>query len=330
MPERLERTGTDGSPHETGAVTADLVETPEGRTVRAYFFPGLTERRALVVAGIHGSELSSIEVAEQLIVDLKQAATPPFFGVIVIPTLFPDGRARAEARPSEIGSEDEIGRCLPSGLDPNRNFPATGTDYDPSNARDSCGRPIANENAALLALVERFQPTRIGSLHATRALDDAGIYADPRSEAPSDPGRSPEGRALGFAPDAHLALRMAEAARSGGAAVPGNRLGHPAPNAVYPLDPAPAPAGKLQRRASSDAADGFRQAGVSFGEYAATATPKRAAITVITVEVQTSKRALDMPTEEARNRRRREVRAHCTALRDVLLGAPERPEKLLP
>lgn len=330
MRERLERAKRDGAAPETRGAATTLVETPEGRPVRAHFFPGRSERRALIVAGMHGSELSSIELAQRLIEDLSRTGTPPFFTVVVIPTLFPDGRARAEARPDEIGSANEVGRCLPGGLDPNRNFPKTGTDYDRAAATDACGRRIAAENAALLELIDRFAPARIASLHATRTRGDAGIYADPRSEAPVDPEKTPEGRALGFAPDAHLALRMARAAHAGGAAVPGNRLDDVRPNPIYPLDPAPAAAGELQLRASSVAAGSPHQPGVSLGEHAATATPTRAAITVITVEIQTSVRVADVPGARERKRREREIRAHTGALRHVFLGAPTDEEARLP
>jgi hypothetical protein len=183
------------------------------------------------------------------------------------------------------------------------------------------------ENKALLALIDRFKPTRIASVHATKSLANAGIYADPRTKAPADPTKSPEGEALGFAPDAHLAVRMAKAADAGGAAVPGNRLSQATPNAIYPLDPAAAAAGSKQKRTSTDTSGKHHQAGVSLGEYAATATPTRAAMTMVTVEIRTSRRIEDMPTEAERKKRAQEVAAHSAALKDVFLGAPQGPEK---
>ncbi|HEY3495290.1 MAG TPA: DUF4157 domain-containing protein [Polyangiaceae bacterium] len=304
---------------EKGAIGAEIAVTPEKKySVRAFFFPGRTDQRALVISGVHGSELSAIELAEQLIEDLKKSP-PPLFSVIVVPTLFPESREAAEAQPKEIGSGKDIGRNLPSGLDPQRNQPKTGTDFDPAAAKDASGRDIVPENRALLALIDRFKPTRIASLHAAKSY--AGVFADPRTTKPADPEKSPRGEALGFAPDEALALRMARTAQAGGANVKSNRLGK-TPTAVYPLDPAPVAAGKPQPRASEQKPGVKHQAGVSLGEYASTATPTRAAMTMITVEVATARRIQDMPEGKAQEQRRLEIAAHSQALREIFLGEP--------
>src|SRR5688572_10267809 len=43
-----------------------LGKTKGGKDVEAYFFPGRGDKRALIIGGMHGSELSSIEVAKEL------------------------------------------------------------------------------------------------------------------------------------------------------------------------------------------------------------------------------------------------------------------------
>jgi hypothetical protein len=44
-----------------------LGKTKQGREIEAFYFPGTSEKRALVIGGVHGSELSSIEVSRMLI-----------------------------------------------------------------------------------------------------------------------------------------------------------------------------------------------------------------------------------------------------------------------
>src|SRR5687767_14636952 len=44
-----------------------LGKTKRGKDIEAYFFPGTGNKRALIIGGVHGSELSSIEVAIELV-----------------------------------------------------------------------------------------------------------------------------------------------------------------------------------------------------------------------------------------------------------------------
>lgn len=145
------------------------------RPVEAHFVRGSTDRKALVIAGVHGSERQGIEVARMLLTDL--AANQPVFTVIVVPSLFPDNAA--------------VGRR--EGATPtNRNFPnpnedlaaATaaggGTAVDAStNARGARTRAILPENIMLLELIERFSPERIISIHGTRHSGAGGVFYDP-------------------------------------------------------------------------------------------------------------------------------------------------------
>ena len=43
------------------------------RNVEAWFFPGTSDQNALVIGGVHGSELSSVDVAKALVQQLQQA-----------------------------------------------------------------------------------------------------------------------------------------------------------------------------------------------------------------------------------------------------------------
>jgi hypothetical protein len=59
----------------------------KGHIIEAYYFPGKSKYRALVIAGVHGSELSSIEVAKKLLSQLQEGEIP-YYSVIIIPGSF--------------------------------------------------------------------------------------------------------------------------------------------------------------------------------------------------------------------------------------------------
>ena len=61
-----------------------------------YSFNGATAEVALVIAGIHGSELSGIEVANWMRVKLLKVTNLPRFTTIIIPEVYP--RQAQEAR----------------------------------------------------------------------------------------------------------------------------------------------------------------------------------------------------------------------------------------
>ncbi|MGH2561233.1 MAG: hypothetical protein ACRDJH_19360, partial [Thermomicrobiales bacterium] len=296
---------------EPGHIQAALATSAGGRPINAYFFPGRTDERALVISGIHGSELSGIQVVEQLLERLRTGPRP-HYTVIVVPRLFPDNAALAESRPAAIGTRANVGRNTDDDNPTNRQYPGFGRAFDPSHPVDDRGQRMELETIALLTLIDRFRPSRIASVHATHTLENAGIYADPRTNA--------EGRALGFDDDRRLALEMAERARRGGANVPGNELGSSSPDAIYPRDPAAVPAGERQPRNLEE--------GVSGGGWFATEVrdpdrPERdrPAMTTITVEVQTSRRVGDVAAGQ-QLARRREIEAHASALREIFLGPP--------
>ena len=68
-----------------------LGKTSGGREVKAVYFKGAIDEVALVIAGVHGSELSGVEVAERFIRLLSAPnAMRPFFTVVIVPQLFPD------------------------------------------------------------------------------------------------------------------------------------------------------------------------------------------------------------------------------------------------
>ena len=245
--------------------------------VEAYFFPGTSNKRAMVLAGVHGSELAGMEVAKT-IVALLDSGEMPFYNVVVVPCLFPANAENATLAKNPLKSGGRYSSA--QAADPNRQMPLPGKAFDAEQPCDALQREIEAENRLLLHLIQTFAPTRITNLHAIRDLSKAGICADPRTDC--------KGLALGFTSDHNLALNMANLICNGGGAVPGNKLDSQ-PTTLYHKDPAIAAAGQVQKRnVNGSALSGNRGNGISLGTWATTAVcdsiAPRAAIRLITVE----------------------------------------------
>jgi hypothetical protein len=268
----------------------------EGRKINAYYIPGTSTLKALVIAGVHGSELSSVEVAYRLLNRLLQGKQP-YYSVIIVPSLFPDNAVKAMNQARRIGSVDNIGRyTYPDAVDPNRQMPSPGKAYDENTGTDHIGRKIEQENQWLLQLIQAFKPQRIANLHAIRDMSYGGVYADPRTDH--------LGIALGYDSDSNLAIDIASYIYRGGGNVAGNNLAKK-PTALYYKDPVPAPAGSPQRRnMSGSALNAKRGSGVSLGTWASTAVAdekdpakNREAIRILTIEYPGYKRSADYQAE---------------------------------
>jgi hypothetical protein len=268
----------------------------QGKTrVEAYFFPGTSDRRAMVIGGVHGTEHSGVEVVMDLLADLQKPGTPtPFYSVIIVPVIFPENLA-ANSRTTTETSED-----------PNRNFPAVGTGLSKSKGKgtvalDSQGRPIEPGNVILIDLIERFQPERIASVHGHSeppkhpkpGKDMPGIFDDPRAGTQEK------------AADDALALKMAKAAAAKGVSVPGNWLGDPQ-NETSEYPPG---APKMSK-------------GVSLGDYGPEASDARPAMTVVTVEAY----GYDASDEKSKagKKRKKELESLASVLQDIFLGPSDK------
>ena len=290
----------------------------QGRNIEAYFFPGSSNKRALVIGGMHGSELSSIEVARELL-EMMTHANTPYYNVIIIPSLFPDNAEAAKQFPLQIGDHQNIGRySFPGAVDPNRQMPTPGHAFDEDHELDHAGRKIENENALLLGLIGEFQPQRIVNLHAIRDKNYAGVFADPRTDH--------NGIALGYDTDSSLAVEVAKHINQNGGYVPGNHLATN-PNALYYKDPQPVAAGQFQKRNFSGSfLPGKRGGGVSLGTWASTAvvdandsTRNREAMRILTIEFPGSKRPIDYNSKKEQNFYQKQVESYAAALYDVFL-----------
>jgi hypothetical protein len=206
--------------------TSSGLESARKLPIQAFFFPGQTDERALVIGGVHGSELSGVEVANRLVKDLQKMAGAhklPKFTTIVVPELFPESaakaRAHARAQPGSKGEDSNVGRevtpdpalwkkehpgeAMPKEIPVARQYPAKGQTWAQEVAaggptdekgkrlteeKGSAPLPLLNETAALMNLIERFNPSRITSVHAHRfdesfgahrGQDAPGIFVDP-------------------------------------------------------------------------------------------------------------------------------------------------------
>ncbi|WP_157591823.1 hypothetical protein [Solirubrobacter soli] len=179
--------------------------------VHAYYFPGVTERRALIIGGVHGSEPQGVAVVESLRAELTKrsaAGKPPYFTVILVPKLIarthesklPKVKDRRYVPRAPGDSAAEVNK---TGIEPNRTFPMPGEDYADARKRATGGdselkfdppgkegprKPkgdhatdtILPENRVLIQLIERFKPERIASVHAH--FLDPGVEAKPGVE----------------------------------------------------------------------------------------------------------------------------------------------------
>ena len=304
-----------------------LGTTSQGRNIEAYYFPGTSDKRAVVIGGMHGSELSSIEIARVLISELQSRSLSggkrPYYSVIVIPSLFPDNAEKAKENPELIGGTSNLGRYTSSNsVDPNRQMPSLGKSMNRENAFDDLGRPIEQENQALLDLIERFRPQRIVNIHAIREKERAGIFADPRT--------TENGIALEYQSDSALAILMALYIHLSGGEVKGNNL-LKNPTTLYHNDPKVSSAGTFQpRNTKGSQLPEHRGHGISLGSWATTAVNdasrpylNRPAIRLFTMEFPGYKRSIDYSGAEMKKQVRKNIELYAASILEVFLNKYE-------
>jgi murein peptide amidase A len=137
-------------------MSMQIGQSVEGRPIILHRF-GEGPDLLLVFGGIHGSEPTSVVVAERFAELLRQQ--PHLWqghAVAVIPCANPDGLA--------AGTRTNVNR-----VDVNRNFPAT--NWGPSRPGVYHGGPSPAsepETRALIEAIDTLQPTRIISIHSIR------------------------------------------------------------------------------------------------------------------------------------------------------------------
>ncbi|WP_139489360.1 murein peptide amidase A [Brevibacillus dissolubilis] len=171
--------------------------------VKAYFFPGRSSRRALIIGGVHGSEPAGVRVVQRLREALTNASikgNPPFFTTILVPVLFPRTLATKSRNVSgglglqkvTVNQQTNVSLVCRE-IEPNRNFPLPGENYSQARKRGQTGTlapelmireaggltissgsltstRMVPENRILIQLIERFQPERLASIHAHQIM----------------------------------------------------------------------------------------------------------------------------------------------------------------
>jgi hypothetical protein len=158
-------------------------------------FQGTDPDFVLIIAGIHMSEQSGVEVARWIIAKLAALGTPTRLGAVVIPEVFPDRgiAARTEAYPAndisdwrEITPANNKALTRPAKVSsksqtihPARQFPPPGRplsflakgllrDDGGTDLTDGGKIPLQPEVEYLLRVIEALKPVRIVSIHGKR------------------------------------------------------------------------------------------------------------------------------------------------------------------
>lgn len=212
-----------GQPAHFGTELGFVEGTVPGQTgiqrlpIEAFWFEGLTDERALIIGGVHGTERSGVEMARRVVNQLQSGTTKPHFTTIIVPELFPVNAARRKAKPTGQSNEarwvrtpegkvrtskpkssatEEAAKPAKKGdetvyLDPNRTMPAKGASLETARqsgtALDAEGRPMPPETVILLELVARFKPSRVMSVHGNWNRSAGGFFGDPESKRADAP-----------------------------------------------------------------------------------------------------------------------------------------------
>ncbi|KAF7513142.1 hypothetical protein GJ744_010538 [Endocarpon pusillum] len=183
----------------TPDIPAELTTKPgpqnasyKGHNVQVEYFPGTSGETILIVGGQHRSEPQGIAISKKLQAELQAArGKPGYYNIVFIPNLY-------ENRPIVDADNDPSGRLV-NGIDPNRNLPRMnesledaikrghGVPWD-AGSTEKHPREINEENVILIALVEKFKPTRALQIHdkGSKPIEqivkegEAGTYVDPK------------------------------------------------------------------------------------------------------------------------------------------------------
>lgn len=258
------------------------------KKIQAYYFPGTSNRRALIIGGVHGTEKAGVEVVYKLLDYMRGPdARMPYFTVIIVPELFPDN-VKSNKRSTDPDH------------DPNRQFPEVGKDAAPGKDQsckvDTNNSCIEDGNLVLMDLIDRFQPERVASVHGHREMSakemkkqgGAGITTDPR------PGMEKE--------DDALAAAMAHKAHDLKVNVPFNNIGTGKETVRYPTN------------------DANHQPGVTFGQWGSHKTPSHPAMNIILIETDGYR------FSKKDKQKQQEIESLATVLRDIFL-TEEPPKK---
>jgi len=137
--------------------------------LEAYVYVPTGTARTVIFGGFHGDEPKSVYVVRRLIELLQTGDLPlPTAGCILVPVVNPDGYVRRRRRNAHR-------------VDLNRNFPTRNWVRTPPHRRMYGGEAPASEpeTKAVLALLERYQPKRVLSVHSISEYQHCNNYDGP-------------------------------------------------------------------------------------------------------------------------------------------------------
>ncbi len=249
--------------------------------VYAYYYNRGGTEKAMIIAGVHGSEFYGVEVAKAL-KDSLDKKNPKWFKwkILLIPSLLIENVENAEIKASSNPKDVWYRETSREFGDPNRQMPRINQLYKKEDTSATGGK-IEIENQYLLQLVQVYNPARIASIHCKHHPDTTGIYADPRTDTAQI--------SLGYSTDSTLAIAMANVVKKDGGIIRGNFLNNSV-SALYPLDPPIAAKDSFQPRTFKIDVPKDKKVGVSFGTWASTEIYKngillKKAATVLTLEL---------------------------------------------
>jgi len=172
----------------TGLTEHLLTHSVENRKI-PYYSLGNGKKKLLVVGAIHGNEVGTVKLAQEIIghfhVNLPQNLT-----LFVIPCLNPDGYEQAKAHPGYF-SDGRTGRFNAHGVDMNRNFDTPsfqsttnwgfGKDYSEAQEVFAGEKPGSEpETAALMSFIKKENISLYIALHS--AGKDVMPSDDPKAK----------------------------------------------------------------------------------------------------------------------------------------------------
>ncbi len=222
--------------------------------IYAYCFNKGGNKKAFILAGVHGSEWGGVNTGYALLDSLRHLQFESFpWTIVVVPELFVDNVKKGRMHYDPNNKNKNRFSCETC-VDPNRQMPKPTQIFKNKNTKDAFGRSIEMENHYLLMLVQAFQPERIASLHTirpddkTKIFDATGVFADPQT------GKGQ--KALGYEKDRTLAIEMAKMVLVNKGSVAGNVDSKENRwSTVYYSDPKIANRGEWQKRSYNNYLD---------------------------------------------------------------------------
>lgn len=171
-----------------------LGKTVKGRDIMATVY-GNGPKRVLIFGGIHGDEPHTTVLARALAVNINKETLPPDLTLVIVPDVNPDGLMAAT-------------RVNANGVDINRNFPSKTwrSDYTEQKRYPGAQPSSEPETRAILALLERYPPHLVVTLHAALGCMNWDGPGGPFAQVMADVNGYPLCGSLGYETPGSLGL----------------------------------------------------------------------------------------------------------------------------